>query len=968
MARGTSSTQSAKNNKIIDRLHNIIRAGGINNYVLRVDFIAILYLMRRFEEEIKSHQNDYIGEIFHETKVFDKKMDTDLYRFSRLNEITDAAKLQKFVNDEVIPFYRELPNIVAYPDNKKPSIYETNFYKYISEFFRDATISKLKSGRLKEVISLVSEIESSTILSDDFLGDAVESAFANSTSAERKQMGLFRTPKHIRDLMVEMAKPTIKDKVYDPAVGTGGFLISAKNYIFKNIDLSSVSENELQKFYFDGLGGMEQDMFLHRFAMMVALTNQVNPLNIQEGDSLGNFDYARDRESYSLILTNPPFGGEKNQDHYSNLWAMNSSETTVLFLKLMYELLSLNGRCVTVVSEGMNTWSDATSVEMRRIISEDNTLEAVISLPQGVFQNPKGGIGPKTSIYFFRKTKPQKDHKVFFYQIENDGYSIGTNRKEIKGSQIPDLLEMWSLYVSGKYEEINSNNCYLIPVTKITSDSIYSFNISSYLSGINQVLVEDYQTQINKINKDLQNQLKNINSIPKKIATAIENYREPIEAIAENVAGTASVFNSLDWQFKDNLKLIDDHIKQNLEKLNTFSIPSNVMASMATISEYRDLNENILKRGNSYTLVDLGKLIKPVKNKVKKSEYRGKQPIVSKISFADGKIHFRDERTTGMDLYLVPGGSLLTSKINVHQGAVAINDTGEDIVASTHYLPYEINTELVMPQFLVEIMRSVDFIKKLTEEKSHGIKNESGYKLLKKIQIPIPSIEKQKELVKETSRIQKIIESSQVIKNNFVISISDDLTIYPKERLENLITDSLYGTSKRSDYHIDGYPVLRINNIGFCKFNLKDIKFTELPKEKFEKLQVKPDDMLIVRSNGNPNLVGKCAVWEKLETDHVYASYLVRFRFDKKRILPKYVMFYLMSPEGRSLVQPIHGGGTYNFSASKMKKISIPVPPLQTQEKIINEASSDIKLLEALNLYSIKNLSTRSRIISEIWK
>lgn len=969
MARGTSSTQSAKNNKIIDRLHNIIRAGGINNYVLRVDFIAILYLMRRLEEEIKSHQDDFIGEIFNKSIVLGKKVDADLYRFSRLNEITDATQLQKFINDEVIPFYRELPDIVSYPANKKPSIYETNFYKYNSEFFRDATISKLKSGRLKEVISLVSEIESSTILSDDFLGDAVESAFANSTSAERKQMGLFRTPRHIRDLMVEMAKPTIKDQIYDPAVGTGGFLISAKKYIFDNLDLSSASENDLQKFYFNGLGGMEQDMFLHRFAMMVALTNQVNPLNIQEGDSLGNFDFVRDRESYSLILTNPPFGGEKNQDHYSNLWAMNSSETTVLFLKLMHELLTLNGRCLTVVSEGMNTWSDATSVEMRRIISEDNTLEAVISLPQGVFQNPKGGIGPKTSIYFFRKTKPQKDHKVFFYQIENDGYSIGTNRKKIEGSHIPDLLENWSLYINGKYEEINSSNCYLIPITKITSDPIYSFNLSSYLSGISQNLVEDYRKQINKINRDFQSKVKAI-TIGSKEATEIEKYKEPFETIAEDAAGTASVFNSLNWQFKDNLKLIDDHAKQSLEKLNSISIPSNVMASMATISDYRALNENILKRGNQYSLIPLGDLVIKVKNKIKPFDNPDHEYVVLGVSNTDGI--FVNERKEGREInqpyYPVKKNDFCYNPYRINVGSIGLNKHEyKDQIISGAYSVFSCDETKIIPEFLNEIFNSDKFLNYVNEKANGAVRMNFKFEYLEDFKIPLPPLDKQVELMQEIKKFREVIKGTDYILENYTFSFMPQKSnLLP---IGEAIISIMNGWSPKCNG--GSQKVLGLGSIQNGTINtIDDLKFTSEERKNISKFFVKEGDFFYSRGN-TKELVALSGIAYEVNDNIVFPDLMTRVVFDTNKILPEYAVVLFNSELGRQYFGNVPEGSSPSMvkvSQGYMGKFRVPlISKIKKQKAVIKVYKDSMKFLSDVSRVKQENLKQINSIVEKIW-
>jgi len=146
--------------------------------------------------------------------------------------------------------------------------------------------------------------------------------------------------------------------------------------------------------------------------------------------------------------------------------------------------------------------------------------------------------------------------------------------------------------------------------------------------------------------------------------------------------------------------------------------------------------EEILKKGFAYPRVKLEKLLTPKYDRIKKEDYQGDLEIVGKITFEDGAIHFRVTRETGMDLYRASKGELVTSKINVHQGAVSLAPM--DLVCSTHYQIYEINADEVRPSFLVEIIRSKQFLSLLADEKNKGIKNEQGPDFLLKFQIPLP--------------------------------------------------------------------------------------------------------------------------------------------------------------------------------------------------------------------------------------
>ena len=150
---------------------------------------------------------------------------------------------------------------------------------------------------------------------------------------------------------------------------------------------------------------------------------------------------------------------------------------------------------------------------------------------------------------------------------------------------------------------------------------------------------------------------------------------------------------------------------------------------------------------SSFKMQKLSTLIKPVKRRIKKAEYDGTLPVVSKIVFKTGEIVFRKERKTGMDLLYVKKGDLLVSSINFHQGAVALNEIG-DFVCSTHYQTFSIDTETVMPEYLLSVLRSERFISMIAGLKANGIKNESGYDFIGGFEIPVPSISEQQEILK----------------------------------------------------------------------------------------------------------------------------------------------------------------------------------------------------------------------------
>ena len=166
--------------------------------------------------------------------------------------------------------------------------------------------------------------------------------------------------------------------------------------------------------------------------------------------------------SKSIVIANPPFGAQRDKESYPNVWSEYSteSETTILFVKLMLETLEPRGVCAVIVSEGFLTWDQNSARALRRALLEDCNLQAIISLPQGLFVS-KGGQGPTTSILLFVKGQPTE--RVWFYKVGNDGYTMGTNRKPIAGCQLVEALDLFHDHVRQGKEPPESRHSFCIP-------------------------------------------------------------------------------------------------------------------------------------------------------------------------------------------------------------------------------------------------------------------------------------------------------------------------------------------------------------------------------------------------------------------------------------------------------------------------------------------------------------------------
>lgn len=422
---------------------------------------------------------------------------------------------------------------------------------------------------------------------------------------------------------------------------------------------------------------------------------------------------------------------------------------------------------------------------------------------------------------------------------------------------------------------------------------------------------------------------------------------------------------------------------------------------------------------STFKMQKLSTLIKPIKRRIKKAEYDGTLPVVSKIVFKTGEIIFRKERKTGMDLLYVKKGDLLVSSINFHQGAVALNDIG-DFVCSTHYQTFSIDTEAVMPEYLLSVLRSARFISMVAGLKANGIKNESGYDFIGGFEIPVPSIPEQQEILKAyhatlaeaddniargnsfsdgllfdiqsevsdlkkqekdnrsgTSIIEKVPfsavsrwEVAYILREGKLENVYNSFK-YPVYSISQLQKESLFGLSiKASTTQEKGMiPMIRMSNIVNGEIDCSGMKYLPykcaVTNKEPDKWLLRKGDFLINRTNSK-ELVGKSAVFN-LEGAFTYASYVIRYRFDTSIVLPEYINILFMLPIVRIQIDTVsrQTAGQCNINSDEIGAIRIPVPSIPEQQAIIDKYYST---KDGSNTYFDKALELREKAASDFEK
>ena len=1041
MGRSTVHYADNKTNNALKKLHNKLRPAGTP--VQRVEYIIELLLLRIFETKIK--QDDEFKPL---RKLFSsnykwknpktgKEESNENRLFSFLPTVSNNQILTE-LNDNFFPFYSSIMNSARQVFNRNLPQKVQDQLVLIEEVFSNSNFTNnVNSGNLGEVISIVAnDIEESRLLKTDLLGDAIESAL--SETGGTKDVGLFRTPDHIRQFMTALVEPDFDDIIFDPACGTGGFLFDAFEFVMRRVDSSrewpgEKGHTELRKwfdnyfksnkldfptieqttqFYRSGVTGIEYLGMIRKMAAINFYIRGLNPHNIEQGDSLAKYSPVTDHETKSIIIANPPFGAERDQEAYPDVWQEFSkeSETTILFVKLMFEHLKQGGKCAVVVSEGFNTWDQFSAKALRKMLLNEAQLKAVISLPQGLFVS-KSGQGPKTSILLFEKGG--KTDWTWFYKITNDGYTMGTNRKEQKGNQLVECLNLYHKYVKNGEQPPESKNQFCIPAEwiktldprikkRIRKETRIALAEKGKKERTKKEKELDKKIKAKKITEvDKRKELKTFdNMLENRIQNEIAKRIDKVHNYSFNLANYKSTLSqSQITEWTEALKHIEPNGATTLDevykKLNN-SKPQNALPYLLKLNpdnvleadiarEYiNDLEESvvtkqkelykikeIIKNGAKYPTVKLKDYLILNTNKIKPSKTPDVNYKVLGVSnevgiFLNEKL---DATETNQSYFVVAKNEFCYNPYRINVGSIGLNifDYDNQIISGA-YLVFACKEEELNPKYLDALFKSKGFLAYVDEKANGGVRMNFKFEDMEAWEIPLPSLEEQNAIVEQIEKQKAIIEGADKIIGNWEIDFDSYFSSFnfSQKSLSELITGSLYGSSKKADYQEEGYKVLRIGNIGFCDFKLDDIKKSVISEKDYYKYKLQKGDFLIVRSNGNPSLVGKCAVWDS-NVSFIYASYLIRFRFDLNVVEPKYIMYFFMSPRGRKLLNPQAGGGTYNISATDFKKVQIPFPKLEIQRKILAEIDIKMKILEGLQKMKIEAQKKIEKILADVW-
>jgi len=474
----------------IDSLWLRFHTGGVSNPLQVIEQITYLLFVKRLDDlQIAKEKKAHILGKPIESPIFDNTEEQQALRWSKFKNL-EAEAMFDLVRTKVFDFIKKLGGK------------DTAFAKYM----KNAYLAIPTPVVLEQVVSMISAIPMENM---DTKGDVYE--YMLSKLATSGDNGQFRTPRHITKMMAELMKPTPEDTICDPACGSAGFLVSASEYMHQH-HKESFYNKKFVEFYTSGMfHGCEFDDTMIRIAAMNLMLHGVESPDLYDKSSLDEEYTIADK--YSLVLANPPFKGSLDTPTIAKSLSnvIKTKKTELLFLALILRILKIGGRCASIVPDGVLFGSDKAAKTIRQKIVDEQKLEAVISMPSGVFK-PYAGVS--TAILIFTKTESGGTDNVWYYDMRADGFTLNDKRTPTPESDdIPDILARFA-DLEAETTRTRLDQSFLVPVQEIRVQD-YDLSINKY----KEVIYEQKEYDAPSI---ILNRLADIDKEIAKVTTELE--------------------------------------------------------------------------------------------------------------------------------------------------------------------------------------------------------------------------------------------------------------------------------------------------------------------------------------------------------------------------------------------------------------------------------------------------------------
>ena len=465
----------------IDGIWDIFWSSGMTNPLSVIEQITYLMFIKILDDnEIKKEKNAALFEEEVVDPIFDK--DHQNCRWNVFKQYEPDTMYNNMINN-VFPFIK----------GGLPGGRDTAFAKYMEN-----AIFQIPTARV--LVKVVDALNDLDLNNKDIMGDVYE--YLLSQIAQSGTNGQFRTPRHIINMMVDLMKPTLDDVICDPAMGSAGFITQSANYISNHYSNELLNRKNLEHYKNTMFTGFDTDQTMLRIGAMNMMLHGVEAPNIAWMDSLSEDNTIKDK--FSLILANPPFTGNLDKETISKdlLAVASTTKTELLFLILFNRLLKLGGRCASIVPDGVLFGSSKAHKAIRQLLVDTNRLEAVISMPGGVFQ-PYSGV--KTSVVIFTKTGKGGTDNVWFYDMTADGHTLDVKRTPTEENDIPDIIKRFNNLGNEKNNPRTAKS-FMVPVEEIRAND-YDLTINKYKEIIKEEKVYRKTSEIFNELSDVHNKM-----------------------------------------------------------------------------------------------------------------------------------------------------------------------------------------------------------------------------------------------------------------------------------------------------------------------------------------------------------------------------------------------------------------------------------------------------------------------------
>ncbi len=797
------------------------------------------------------------------------------------------------------------------------AISEMSKNPHIPQLFRDIFKGAFLPYNDPRVLTLfLKEIDGFSYSHSEELGNAFE--YLLSILGSQGDAGQFRTPRHIIDFIAEVVDPKKNETILDPACGTAGFLISAYKHILKQNKEKPLTPDEKTKLM-NNIVGYDVSPDMVKLSLVNMYLHGFQSPKIHKYNTLT--DEKRWDEQFDVIMANPPFMTPKGGVETHKRFSIQANRAEVLFVDYIMEHLSINGRAGIIVPEGIIFKGDKAYKSLRKKLVEDG-LFAVVSLPAGVFQ-PYSGV--KTSILLFDNQVAKQTKEMMFVKIENDGYDLGAQRREIDKNDLPKTIELIQkykksldskdIYLTGR--DVRGNNILLVSKNEITE------------SG-------DYNLTGDKYRKDpleyLQNII-NIKDIEKSLQPALDSVNNFVKS---------SAF----LQLQENLKKMTEQYQNLLEN----SQIKKVIALQKKFAEE-------LKKKQKWEMVELGEVCE-VKRGLTITKKQAKNGDIPVIAGGQQPAYFHDEANRKAPVITVSASGAYAGFVNLFN---------QDIYASDCSTIQPIDSEKIDIQFVYRFLKTKQ--KDIYNLQQGGGQPHVYPKDLAKIKIPLPPLSVQKEIVEQIevkqnaiNHAREIIKSLQRERRYFGQELRKlkDVEMVELGKVCELMTG---GTPKSTKQEYYGGDIKWLVSGDIHQKEIFDCR-GRITEEGLKNSNAKflPINSVLIALNGQGKTRGTVAV---LRTKATCNQSLVSINPISDKLISEFLFIVLQSKyqEIRDINGEKQRGG---LNMPVIRKIKIPLPPLATQKQLVAEAQKEEEII-TVNKKLIEIMENKiEKVISEI--